>query len=75
MKRKIWVIFLTLFFIGCTAVMLPHDANNPCTNQQDEVECEYWKKKYPREYKNYLERMEKHIEKGKIDTCQTEKVL
>jgi len=42
-----------------------HDKNNPCTPgpNQDNIECENWKKSYPKEYARYQERM-KNAAKG-----------
>lgn len=53
--------------VSCATLYLPHDMNNPCKSgpSSDAVECEYWKKNFPKEYENYLKRMEKHEKSGR----------
>lgn len=37
-----------------------YDKYNPCgENYSDSLECESWRTKYPKEYKRYLDRLEK----------------
>lgn len=61
------VVALTLLFVftsQCTTlkkISYHHDNENPCTpgSYQDNIECEYWKKNFPNEYKAYEKRMKK----------------
>jgi hypothetical protein len=46
-------------FSGCAKVFTDADNRNPCSNKYD-IECELWRKQYPKEYARYKERMMKN---------------
>lgn len=65
-KRISVVVIIILLFMVSDCGISPkftrvfyHDKVNPCTpgEYQDGIECESWKKLYPKEYKSYKERM------------------
>lgn len=60
-KTIIVFIMIMIVFIITDCATLFHDKTNPCSKgeYQNATECEYWKKKYPNEYKKYVKRLEK----------------
>ncbi len=63
--KKFMMVFLLFIIIdGCSnlseinlKMMYRHDFDNPCTCDYDTVMCNNWKKKYPKDYLRYTERM------------------
>jgi hypothetical protein len=57
----IGTVILLIFTSECSTIKTKfwHDNNNPCTpgDFQNDTECEYWKKTFPKEYKAYQKRM------------------
>lgn len=52
-----WLSICIMVF-SCNKVFF-RDYNSPCYNERDTVECNEWKRQFPREYNNYLKRMKK----------------
>lgn len=62
--KKIVIILcfiLMLFLADDCSSSLFHDKQNPCTKGEygNSVECDQWKKNFPKEYKHYIERLNK----------------
>jgi hypothetical protein len=56
MKISKWGIAFIIFCVASCTAYLFHDHQNPCQDKERKKECEEWKSKHPREYKNYLKR-------------------
>jgi hypothetical protein len=68
MKKLITILFIVLLAFKCSPEFVSkfnHDKYNPCSIDQfhDSIECERWKKLYPKEYARYKER-QKTLAKG-----------
>lgn len=56
------IIAILLIVSDCVTIKkidFMHDHNNPCSPGEFEnaIECEHWKKSFPKEYKKYKERL------------------
>ena len=75
MKRYIrYFIFIICMFLcaecGTSYMFYSDMQQNPCTRGGDPLECAQWKKDFPKEYANYMKRMEKYTKSGKIQKYQ-----
>jgi hypothetical protein len=68
-KPKKILLIILLTFISSQCVVSSkfekafwHDYDNPCTKgpYYNGIECENWKKNYPKNYEKYRERMKKY---------------
>lgn len=56
------MLVVSVILISCSAVYQHADNVNPCSAGNSKVDCDRWKKNYPKEYERYKERMRKSAE-------------
>lgn len=61
--KKVFILAVFFSFGSCAKIYYDADSRNPCSySNGSSIECEKWKKGFPKEYERYKERMKKNID-------------
>lgn len=61
LARLLTFVLMIVLGASCSTVFQHADNVNPCSSG-DKTECEHWRKKFPKEYDRYKERIRKSAE-------------